>query len=528
MKDMRKKTVKPDWSAIIPDLGKMSDYVLASKHGISQTAVRIKRNALGIPAYGAGIVWTEQMLAELGKVYDSAFAGKYNISRPTVRSKRIELGIPKRTAEMSDQLLAELGKASDLGLARKYNHSYSAVRNKRRELGIPMFVAELEWTEQMLAELGKKSDCDLVSILNLSHYVINKKRCSLGIPRYVPEIDWTDQMLADLGKMKDKDLAKKHKVSLKNVSAKRVALGIPIFGRVIWTEQMLAALGDVSDGKIAKIYNLSRESVIYKRRKLGIPSKRKIAVWTDDMINDLGKIRNKDFCIKYKLNSTSIPQLKIKELGIASYRARHVLINWTPEILAALGTMADRRLANKFDISEGLACAKRIELGIPAFKKRIHSSSENKAMQPRTDGNTIRENYQNKLNYKMGVVKLAEQGLTRVQIARQLDVTTGNIARILDTDPDVQELIRKNKGDSPAVTQENILESSIDILDVPFRIKSTLKMSNLNTIGSLVSRTKAELLKVPNFNLKSFNHLELELEAHGLSVAPAKYVKPAG
>ena len=55
-----------EWTAeMIAQLGTDKDAVLAERWGTTAKTVNLKRNSLGIPAFGH-VAWTEPMLAALG------------------------------------------------------------------------------------------------------------------------------------------------------------------------------------------------------------------------------------------------------------------------------------------------------------------------------------------------------------------------------------------------------------------------------------------------------------------------------
>jgi|APLak6261699311_1056244.scaffolds.fasta_scaffold00140_28 hypothetical protein len=391
--------------------------------------------------------------------------------------------------EWTPEMIAELGQIHDQTIANKYSFPVAVVRARRISLGISPLLGKV-WTEEMLDDLRGLSIKDFLGKYQFSYMTVYNKRMSMGMsPEEIKRVstrrtDWTPEMLADLGAMPDRDFAVKHHISYTTAHSKRKALGILPYGQT----------------RVA---------------------------WTQEMLDDLGKISLDDYKVKHGVEQV-VASEKMKELALATYREQNIEINWTPEILGQLGSMSDRKLANKLNISESSVMAKRGELNIPPFKIKLYAASERKLSLDNKDRNVIRANYQKRLAKKLEMVALSEQGLTRAQIARQMDVTVGLVSRALNTDPDVQEIIKNKEAASPVMTHENILEASIDVLNVPVRIKNTLKMSNINTVGALVGMTKVELLRVPNFNRRSLADLELVLDSFGLTIAPTKYGRPLG
>ncbi|HSQ97247.1 MAG TPA: DNA-directed RNA polymerase subunit alpha [Rickettsiales bacterium] len=96
-------------------------------------------------------------------------------------------------------------------------------------------------------------------------------------------------------------------------------------------------------------------------------------------------------------------------------------------------------------------------------------------------------------------------------------------AKILQTQLD----IFVNFDDSVEVGNENvetasneinpILLKKIDEMELSVRSYNCLKMENINLIGDLVTKSEAEMLKLPNFGKKSLNELKDNLKALNLS-----------
>ena len=55
---------------------------------------------------------------------------------------------------------------------------------------------------------------------------------------------------------------------------------------------------------------------------------------------------------------------------------------------------------------------------------------------------------------------------------------------------------------------KNALEVSVDYLEISVRTTHCLKHENIKTIGDLIQKTDAQLLRVPNFGRKSLNELK--------------------
>ena len=81
------------------------------------------------------------------------------------------------------------------------------------------------------------------------------------------------------------------------------------------------------------------------------------------------------------------------------------------------------------------------------------------------------------------------------------------------------ELESTEKGDAmkPEIRNEN-LNRSVEELELSVRSYNCLKNANIQTIGELVQKTEAEMLKTKNFGRKSLNEIKEILSNMGLSL----------
>ena len=81
------------------------------------------------------------------------------------------------------------------------------------------------------------------------------------------------------------------------------------------------------------------------------------------------------------------------------------------------------------------------------------------------------------------------------------------------------ELESQEKGDAmkPEIRNEN-LNRSVEELELSVRSYNCLKNANIQTIGELVQKTEAEMLKTKNFGRKSLNEIKEILSNMGLSL----------
>jgi hypothetical protein len=123
----------------------------ARELGVSRTVIQKVRNDLGFgPAPPADrpriVAFPKALISQLGKTYDAVLARRHDIPRTTVRSERQRRGIPampndkgRDRIELPARILKRLGKESDNRLAKESGHSPKTIAQRRNELGIPRY-----------------------------------------------------------------------------------------------------------------------------------------------------------------------------------------------------------------------------------------------------------------------------------------------------------------------------------------------------------------------------------------------------
>jgi len=88
-----------EWTdAMLAQLGTDKDAVLAERWGTTAKTVNLKRNALGIPAFGH-VQWTPEMEAALGTDSDAELARRWGLSKASVVARRQQLGVASRITD---------------------------------------------------------------------------------------------------------------------------------------------------------------------------------------------------------------------------------------------------------------------------------------------------------------------------------------------------------------------------------------------------------------------------------------------
>ena len=198
---------------------------------------------------------------------------------------------------------------------------------------------------------------------------------------------WLPTESSKLGKIPDAELARRIGIRTAVVSRKRSSLGIDplsLSQRVNWTEENLALLGTRTDREVAKIMNASPGRVTAKRLSLGIESHAISSeiwhTWTDEEIALLGTDHDPAIAKKIGISTTRV-SVKRRQLGIPSFlkrnavsRPRRFLSDWNAKETALLGTMTDKNLAARLNLSPSAVRLKRLSMGIAPCRKRATST----------------------------------------------------------------------------------------------------------------------------------------------------------
>ena len=81
-----------------------------------------------------------------------------------------------------------------------------------------------------------------------------------------------------------------------------------------------------------------------------------------------------------------------------------------------------------------------------------------------------------------------------------------------------EELETESRGEEKPLIKNENLNRSVEELELSVRSYNCLKNANIQTIGELVQKTEAEMLKTKNFGRKSLNEIKEILQTMGLSL----------
>jgi len=87
----------------------------------------------------------------------------------------------------------------------------------------------------------------------------------------------------------------------------------------------------------------------------------------------------------------------------------------------------------------------------------------------------------------------------------------------INFEEELEATTTEDRAGKPEIRNEN-LNRSVEELELSVRSYNCLKNANIQTIGELVQKTEAEMLKTKNFGRKSLNEIKEILSSMGLSL----------
>lgn len=79
-----------------------------------------------------------------------------------------------------------------------------------------------------------------------------------------------------------------------------------------------------------------------------------------------------------------------------------------------------------------------------------------------------------------------------------------------------------------AMSKKISLDKSVEDLKITWRVYNCFKSEGIRTIGDLIKKTRADLLRMTNIGKVSVDQIEMELKKYGLKLAPKKIVTAQG
>jgi hypothetical protein len=121
-----------------------------------------------------------------------------------------------------------------------------------------------------------------------------------------------------------------------------------------------------------------------------------------------------------------------------------------------------------------------------------------------------------------------QEAVTRA--ARILKSTVGVFLPAEETAPAAADSASASRIPEPTGKLKDLLDQSVDMIELTVRASNCLKAAKIRTINDLVSKTEEELLGFKNFGKKSLEEIQERLKEHNLSLgmlAPAAAARPS-
>jgi len=138
---------------------------------------------------GQPIVWTEEMDADLGTASDSLLAGRWGVSSSAVRQRRETLGVAAQNSsgdsfQWTPDRDRVVGQRPDGIAAEELGCSLSQVKRRRKALGLLPFSRAKGWTAEALDLLGQVQDTEIAKTIGVQPVAVGAMRRRLGIAAF--------------------------------------------------------------------------------------------------------------------------------------------------------------------------------------------------------------------------------------------------------------------------------------------------------------------------------------------------------
>lgn len=122
-------------------------------------------------------------------------------------------------------------------------------------------------------------------------------------------------------------------------------------------------------------------------------------------------------------------------------------------------------------------------------------------------------------NYERLIMEIWTNGVVRPQeaVGQAAKILRDHLSSFIEFDKEKEE-IKEFTIDKETERLKNVLKTSIEELELSVRSSNCLKAANIKTLGELVKKTEAEMLKTRNFGKKSLAEIKEKLAAYGLSL----------
>ena len=123
-----------------------------------------------------------------------------------------------------------------------------------------------------------------------------------------------------------------------------------------------------------------------------------------------------------------------------------------------------------------------------------------------------------KIDYERLALEVTTDGSVQPEdaLARAASIMRDHVNMFIKMDAEPQPTAEEKEVDAEVARVRDLLNQSVDELDLSVRAHNCLKAANIKTIGDLVRREESEMLKFRNFGRKSLQELMQVLEERNL------------
>jgi len=238
-------------------------------------------------------------------------------------------------------------------------------------------------------------------------------------------------------------------------------------------------------------FGIEKQALRYYERTANIfPAKINAVLNLGQKYYEIGENEKAAFCFK-----------RVLKLNPAHHSARRFL----HDIKATDNMYYDEKKAKRKE-----ELNKILQVPVSDFELSVRSRNCLSRMNIRTLGDLIKKTESDLLSYKnFGETSLAE--IKRMLASKGLYLGQAK-------DMQNQELKEKHKRKLIDVTDNELLEKSVEDLELSVRAGKCLEKLNINTFGDIIKNTEQELLHVRNFGQTSLNEIKQKLASYGLSL----------
>ena len=121
--------------------------------------------------------------------------------------------------------------------------------------------------------------------------------------------------------------------------------------------------------------------------------------------------------------------------------------------------------------------------------------------------------------YPQAVAAVRDRGVKLDQLAEDFGVSRGQASEIgKKALRELRRALNILPAEGHGLTREELLDQSVDVLDLPIRPSNSLAFYGVKTLRELVALTDRDLLKMKNLGRVSLKEIKKQLAVHGLSL----------